>query len=191
MAAGSVYTRVCVRGMSNVIRADFPHMQQATTTAATAGGCPIAISTPKGTCRVYTQFALSNHHSIYSKLHSTFLPQRLSEIKSSRFASRRRPSCGCLPYPRSKAQRLQQVRSVPSLRADMARDSPSARSAVAAVAIAAIPQVAVTVIAFPVLSSLTGPTQFGRRPRPRRRFLFFVDFDFQKRSYCRFVQIQK
>lgn len=181
---------VCVRGMSNVIRADFPHMQQATATA-TAGGCPIAILTPKGTCRVYTQFALSNHHSIYSELHSKFWSQRLSEIKSSRFASRRRPSCGCLPYPRSKAQRLQQVRSVPSLRADMARDSPSARSAVAAVAIAAIPQVAVTVIAFPVLSSLTGPTQFGRRPRPRRRFLFFVDFDFQKRSYCRFVQIQK
>lgn len=42
VAAGSVYT-LCVRGMSNVIRADFPHMQQATATAtatATAGGCP-------------------------------------------------------------------------------------------------------------------------------------------------------
>lgn len=54
-----------------------------------------------------------------------------------------------------------------------------------AIAIAAIPQVAVAVIAFPVLSLLTGPTQFGRRPRSRpcthRRFLFVVVFDFTKK----------
>lgn len=65
-----------------------------------------------------------------------------------------------------------------------------------AVAIAAIPQVAVAVIAFPVLSLLTGPTQFGRRPRPSSfscSLLFLISkiYKNQKPSRFRFVQYHK